>query len=552
MPAVFYEKSAFNTSGSDLVGARVANYQFLNALVGDDRIPEVACYAREQKDFDDFCNVIEPSRPAGKTISSIFYGDYAGLSRAGVLHLPNPDLTPHLWRRRYYDQRLYSLTGVFHTISSREAMEAIGNLVVAPVQPWDALICTSRTQHQAVTTIMTNWAEYLATRLNARPEIKIKLPVIPLGIDCDAFQTGAAAADMRSETRARLEIGEGDIVVLFVGRLAFRRKSHPVPMYLALQRAQEATGARLHFIQAGYFEDEHEQKDFEAAAREFCPDVRTHIIGGEDLFRGQSIWYAGDIFLSLADNIQETFGLTPVEAMAAGLPAVVSDWDGYRDTIRDGVDGFLIPTTLPSPPAGLDLAASYNELGTFRYHYGVAATSTAVDVHACAQALSHLIREPALRHRLGQSGRQRARETYDWRVVMTAYRQLWDTLAEVRRSAQIVAPVARGQAPYPLCDDPFRVFGQNATRSIAPDLAVALDDQSDVELLDQLEACAMTRFAANWRLDRELTQTILNRVRQFGEMTITQIASEIDAPASHLQRTIAYLLKFGLLRVRGS
>ena len=41
--------------------------------------------------------------------------------------------------------------------------------------------------------------------------------------------------------------------------------------------------------------------------------------------------------MSLADNIQETFGLTPVEAMAAGLPCVMSDWDGYRDTVRDGV-----------------------------------------------------------------------------------------------------------------------------------------------------------------------------------------------------------------------
>ena len=28
--------------------------------------------------------------------------------------------------------------------------------------------------------------------------------------------------------------------------------------------------------------------------------------------------------------------------MAAGLPVVVSDWDGYRDTVRDGVDGFRI------------------------------------------------------------------------------------------------------------------------------------------------------------------------------------------------------------------
>ena len=38
-----------------------------------------------------------------------------------------------------------------------------------------------------------------------------------------------------------------------------------------------------------------------------------------------NIWSAADIFISLSDNIQETFGLTPIEAMANGLPAIVSD-----------------------------------------------------------------------------------------------------------------------------------------------------------------------------------------------------------------------------------
>ena len=46
--------------------------------------------------------------------------------------------------------------------------------------------------------------------------------------------------------------------------------------------------------------------------------------------------------MSLSDNIQETFGLTPLEAMASGIPVIVSDWDGYRSTVRDNKDGFRI------------------------------------------------------------------------------------------------------------------------------------------------------------------------------------------------------------------
>ena len=46
------------------------------------------------------------------------------------------------------------------------------------------------------------------------------------------------------------------------------------------------------------------------------------------------------MFCSLPDSVEETFGIVPIEAMAAGLPVVVSDWDGYKDTVRDNVDGF--------------------------------------------------------------------------------------------------------------------------------------------------------------------------------------------------------------------
>ncbi len=50
------------------------------------------------------------------------------------------------------------------------------------------------------------------------------------------------------------------------------------------------------------------------------------------------------IFTSPIDNIQETFGLTPVEAMACGVPRLSSDWDGYRDTGLEK-QGFLIKTS---------------------------------------------------------------------------------------------------------------------------------------------------------------------------------------------------------------
>ena len=43
-----------------------------------------------------------------------------------------------------------------------------------------------------------------------------------------------------------------------------------------------------------------------------------------------------DAVISLADNPQETFGLTLLEAAAAGKPVIASDYDGYRDLVVHG------------------------------------------------------------------------------------------------------------------------------------------------------------------------------------------------------------------------
>src|SRR5690606_25457261 len=103
-------------------------------------------------------------------------------------------------------------------------------------------------------------------------------------------------------------------------------------------------------------------------------------------------WAGADVFCSLSDNIQESFGITPIEAMAAGLPVVVSDWDGYKDTVQDGVEGFRVPTIMPAGGLGGDLALRHAlEIDTYDMYCGHTSSMVAVDVDATAEALARLV-----------------------------------------------------------------------------------------------------------------------------------------------------------------
>ncbi|HNB25957.1 MAG TPA: glycosyltransferase family 4 protein, partial [Alphaproteobacteria bacterium] len=412
------------------------------------------------------------------------------------------------------------------------------------VQDWDAVICTSRAVKAMIGRLLDEQQAYLAERLGARRCPRPQLPVIPLGVDCAKFAPDAGA---RARQRASLGIGEDEIVVLYLGRLSFHAKAHPFAMYVALERAARETGRRVHLIQAGWFANDFIEQAFRDGAKSFCPGVRVHFLDGRRAETRFAVWQAADIFTSLSDNIQESFGLTPIEAMAAGLPSVVSDWDGYRDTIEHEAHGYRIATLAPPAGQGEDLADAHaGEIDTYDRYCGYASQFVAVDVAAAAAAYGALIRDADLRRRLGAAARQKAAAEFDWRHVIARYQGLWAELAERRGTAAESAP-GTGGASWPARPDPFAAFASYPSDTIGPAHRLAAGPfPADLAALTEHPLFAFARH----RLRLDLCALILKTVQR-GETNLAAIAEAVgEADRRHLPRQAVWLAKLGAISVR--
>ena len=466
--ALVYDDDAYVEAGGaapGLMGRQVAGRSFLDAYLKHGTFSEMAAVVREPESARSLVKAWNDQRRGGEGARRLrviardaLYTSLFGGSPVDVVHSPQPPDPALAWLRQQAGTHSFSLTGVTHTLSSAEAVALLQSLVTAPFEPYDALICTSRAVAAMVREVTTAYSEYLLERLGqpARtgtlsvPPVQV---IIPLGVDVDRYKP--ANPEERARSRQSLGVRDDEVVILYVGRLSHHAKAHPFPIYRAASEAARAAGRSVHLVLAGWAAHPAVLDAFQSAARDFAPNVRTSFLDGREARIRHSVWRAADVFVSPSDSIQETFGLSVIEAMASGLPVVASDWNGYRDLVEDGQTGFLVPTATvagATPTATARLLA-----GELNYDHFLAECSqaTTVDIPAMAAALTRLVTDPELRARMGAAGCARAREHFAWAQIIHAYEDLWRHQDEERlRRAQLNVTHSRwrgaaGPAAYP-------------------------------------------------------------------------------------------------------
>ena len=391
---------------------------------------------------------------------------------------------PHRFRRRIGGT--YPIGVIQHSVSYGYALHSwFLPLLLGDVRVCDSILCTTTAARESIRKILDHVAEDMNAEHGTHLKFKGRLDIVPAGIDVEHFKPVS-----KMKARKRFGISQDDVVIFFAGRISAQDKADLAPFMRVFADLVKAR-PNLRLVLAGAARG-NELQVLGKLGTDLGVMSRVTALGLVPHELLPDLYSAADVFVSPADSMPETFGLTCVEAMACGVPVIASDWNGYRDTVVHGETGFLVPTYM-SPD--LSLADDFSEWslpqGELLDVYA-AAQATVVDVGKMREALAALIADPNLRQRMGEAGRSRVVEKYAWPVVVRQYDDLFEELrmgalpryldaaARVVRHPYTRTRLADSHSHYPtrvLVDETVvRVAGSAPLLNTRPHLGVISDD----------------------------------------------------------------------------
>ncbi|MEE1928696.1 glycosyltransferase family 4 protein [Streptomyces sp. TRM 70351] len=237
------------------------------------------------------------------------------------------------------------------------------------------------------TDTLTYLGEYTRSRIAGvlTPQAAARMVQLPPGVDEKTFHPGSGGAAVRE----RLGLA-GRPVVVCVSRLVPRKGQDT--LIRALPRVlAEVPDAVLLVVGGGPYE-----RDLRALAEESGVADAVRFTGPVPWAELPAHYGAGDVFAMPCRTRRggldvEGLGIVYLEASATGLPVVAGDSGGAPDAVLDGETGWVVRGTSPEE---------------------------------AADRITVLLRDPELRHRMGERGRAWVEERWRWDLLAGRLREL--------------------------------------------------------------------------------------------------------------------------------
>jgi glycosyltransferase involved in cell wall biosynthesis len=436
--------------GQVLVGRTVANTQFLRALVRHGSFEQYVLFIGENGDRLELEKLSADWDTGRLKLRHLLELPHAlANGEVDVVHhnTPGDKLFDLFWLRNRYAKKTIPVTGQVHSLSYPRMPR--DDLAARWLQPraCDAIFCSSQVGRLAL--------EKTFAQLPEASPLPCSFPVVPLGVDLEQVQGGD-----RAGARSRLSIPENAFVLLSMARFSEYDKTDLFPFMQVVRqlfRSPKDATAPVYVLLAGARQGTQTPEMLQLWSKVLGFEGRLRLLVDFPETDKKHLLAASDVFVSPCDNVQETFGQSVVEAMAAGLPVVVSDFDGYKDTVEEGT-GLRSPTRLNVDWDELsDLAPILYE----RPLHLLLGQSVEVDLGALFEALSGLHQSPERRRALGDAARAAAEARFSWKNVIPQYEAVWKALAAK-------PPPAAQPGPHPLRMDLGEVFSHYPTARQAP------------------------------------------------------------------------------------
>lgn len=156
------------------------------------------------------------------------------------------------------------------------------------------------------------------------------------GIDINYFDPALMSSQARAELKKNLGIAEDDFVFVFVGRLVKDKGINE--LIKAFRRLQNDKSSKLKLLLVGPLE-----QDLDPLSQEVLDEIESN----PDII---SVGFQKDVrpYFAVSNALafpsyREGFPNVVLQALAMGLPAIVSDINGCNEIISNDYDGFIFP-----------------------------------------------------------------------------------------------------------------------------------------------------------------------------------------------------------------